>query len=468
MEYKSNILENLTPDFIQLSPSIKVDVINDRVAVGPIQGATFISRFIVKSTGDSDNQIVLQHSGNGVPIVGIGQESSHGSLQLRLNSGATKVRLSAINDNYIMPNLGIAMTNPSARLDINSNISSSSLAVIKLSQATNGAIKAAASLGISIQNGGEATNAADLWFQTALNGSLEERMRIMSSGNVGINNTSPAKKLEISSPTSGDGIFLTGDGTGGGMSTGSSRNIEFAYTDTDTSYSSAIKFEVPDSAIHGGQISFWTDSLTTSPAGQLVRAMTIDRKQNVGIGTSTPLARLDIQGTQGQLFSVTDDLSGEIFAVADISGVPIMSINSNGRTTFAGSIVLDDQPAASTASGSGTIVNWTQSAPLNVGQVYAVKTDGGWTNATQNTATARLMLGYSLGTNANQGMLLQGFFYKPAHGFSIGTPLYIGSSQGTLTTVAPTGAGDFVRIIGYATSTDYIYFDPDKTWIELT
>ena len=33
---------------------------------------------------------------------------------------------------------------------------------------------------------------------------------------------------------------------------------------------------------------------------------------------------LDVQGTQGQLFSVTDDLSGEIFAVSDISGVPIM------------------------------------------------------------------------------------------------------------------------------------------------
>ena len=55
---------------------------------------------------------------------------------------------------------------------------------------------------------------------------------------------------------------------------------------------------------------------------------------NVGIGTSTPSAKLDIQGTQGQLFSVTDNLSGEIFAVADISGVPIMSINSSGSIKF--------------------------------------------------------------------------------------------------------------------------------------
>ena len=54
----------------------------------------------------------------------------------------------------------------------------------------------------------------------------------------------------------------------------------------------------------------------------------------VGIGTSTPSALLDIQGTQGQLFSVTDDLSGSIFAVADISGVPILDVNSSGAITF--------------------------------------------------------------------------------------------------------------------------------------
>ena len=59
---------------------------------------------------------------------------------------------------------------------------------------------------------------------------------------------------------------------------------------------------------------------------------------NVGIGTTTPLAKLDIQGTQGQLFSVTDDLSGSIFAVADISGVPIFDVNSSGVSYFDGKV----------------------------------------------------------------------------------------------------------------------------------
>ena len=59
---------------------------------------------------------------------------------------------------------------------------------------------------------------------------------------------------------------------------------------------------------------------------------------NVGIGTSTPNAKLDVQGTQGQLFSVTDDLSGDIFSVADISGVPIMNVNSDGTSYFDGNV----------------------------------------------------------------------------------------------------------------------------------
>ena len=632
------------------------------------------------------------------------------------------------------------------------------------------------------------------------------------TGNVGINNTSPAKKLEISSATSGDGILLTGDGTGGGMSTGSYRGIGFSYTDADTSYGSEIKFEIPDSAEHGGQISFWTD--VTTGTGTLTRAMTIDRNQNVGIGTSTPLAKLDIQGTQGQLFSVTDDLSGSIFAVSDISGVPIFDVNSSGvsyfdgnvgigtdnpgdplhvygtiRTTLpsdnsyyslfsnngsltldtygvnsgiqfktlgstkltitnggnvivgataingafgasntilavkgstsggegiiqitglgnnatdnvgalafhsqaeadamcsivsirgnsddvgsmafltnnggtntermridnSGSMILqdgidytvnapthrgvlilagpsaptnfggiefhtnpgggagygskiyasdatwgvatrsnatafsnrfaitgstgnayftdslgigltttplntlhvagsvratsgvyfnststlgfkiendfsnneldlyggalnpaitltnsgyikfgnyglsgasgvpvkllgldsnqnvvaatafnttiDDQLPTTDAAASGTIVNWTVSESTTAGLLYVVKSNGGWMTTDADTESRSIgMLGIALSTDADEGMLLQGFFYKSSHGFTVGLPLYISNTAGAFTNTRPTGANDYVRIIGYATSTNYIYFDPDKTWIQL-
>ena len=67
----------------------------------------------------------------------------------------------------------------------------------------------------------------------------------------------------------------------------------------------------------------------------------VDTTNNrVGVGTSTPGSVLDVQGSQGQLFSVTDDLSGDIFAVSDISGVPIMTVNSSGLSTFAGDVTV--------------------------------------------------------------------------------------------------------------------------------
>jgi len=132
------------------------------------------------------------------------------------------------------------------------------------------------------------------------------------------------------------------------------------------------------------------------------------------------------------------------------------------------SIVLDDQPLDNTASGSGTIVNWSVASATTAGQVYSIKADGGWAIVTSSGFQATLMLGWSLGTTATQGILLQGFLYKSSHGLTIGAPIYIGGSQGALTNTAPTTAGHFVRIIGYATSVDNIYFDPDKTWIELT
>ena len=43
---------------------------------------------------------------------------------------------------------------------------------------------------------------------------------------------------------------------------------------------------------------------------------------------------LDIQGSQGQLFSVTDDLTGTLFSVNDISGIPILSVDSDDTVTM--------------------------------------------------------------------------------------------------------------------------------------
>jgi len=67
---------------------------------------------------------------------------------------------------------------------------------------------------------------------------------------------------------------------------------------------------------------------------------------------------LDIQGSQGQLFSITDQLSGSLFAVSDISGIPVMEAFSDntvriGRYGFE-AIKVSGSVASVTGSFTGS------------------------------------------------------------------------------------------------------------------
>ena len=95
----------------------------------------------------------------------------------------------------------------------------------------------------------------------------------------------------------------------------------------------------PNSNIHGADFIVGdgvaaTDTPVMSLNGLYGGQVTIQTQGN----TIADKTVLDVQGTQGQLFSVTDDLSGDIFSVADISGVPIMNVNSDGTSYFDGDV----------------------------------------------------------------------------------------------------------------------------------
>ena len=53
--------------------------------------------------------------------------------------------------------------------------------------------------------------------------------------------------------------------------------------------------------------------------------------------------------------------------------------------------------------------------------------------------------------------------------FNEGVPVYVGSTTaGNMQITAPTGNGDFVRIVGWCTELDnVIYFNPSATWVKV-
>ena len=89
---------------------------------------------------------------------------------------------------------------------------------------------------------------------------------------------------------------------------------------------------------------------------------------------------LSFSGTAGQLFSITNDLTGTIFSVNDISGMPSLSINDqgiiqlaefNGRVIIGDSIGSDDSVSALQVSGALTADSATLAGALTAGSVFS-------------------------------------------------------------------------------------------------
>jgi hypothetical protein len=93
-----------------------------------------------------------------------------------------------------------------------------------------------------------------------------------------------------------------------------------------------------------------------------------------GSGSSQPV--FTVQGSQGELFSITDSLSGSLFSVNDISGLPILEVFSNGDTLigdYTAPAVYTTRRVASTTAGVNVIYSLATSSYDGVFVDYTIR-----------------------------------------------------------------------------------------------
>jgi hypothetical protein len=257
-------------------------------------------------------------------------------------------------------NVGIGTTSPYSQLDVYSTIASPTTGEatgVGSIRITNGATALSSAGGLEFKIAGD-SNGYGAKIQTINSGGAQfvfanrnasatwtERMRIDSSGNVGIGTSSPQAKLQTFTAVDGSQAIFTG-----AQST-TEQTLLFRnqyYTNNTNAGVAAIGWI--DSGSSGGNLTFKTGVNGGGTTNIPTEKMRIDNAGNVGIGTSSPAARLQVNAPSTTAESLTfGATAGQILrnenselAIGLSSSAPYsMYIQGRQNTNVARDIVLN-------------------------------------------------------------------------------------------------------------------------------
>jgi len=157
------------------------------------------------------------------------------------------------------------------------------------------------------------------------------------------------------------------------------------------------------------------------------------------------------------LFDIVNDTSPQLGGNLDL--------NEKG-------IQYDWLSLASDHTYSGDIIAAVAGEGVTIGEVCYLKSDGKfWQTDADAEATSKGMLAMATATinaSATGIFLIRGLIRDDTWNWSAGAELYLSVTKGAISASKPTGNADIVRIIGYAKHADYVWFDPDKSYYEVT
>jgi hypothetical protein len=288
--------------------------------------------------------------------VGIGTTTPDSSSMLEINSNSKGILIPRIN----LASIVDTATIPSP---------ATSLLVYN----TNAAINFGSGVGYYFWKGTQweklQTPSDDLWSRSAT-GSLFPKTL---SDNVGINTTNPTSKLNVNGQVTIDqknfggygGLLIKGDAPGSNYP-----NIAFSILNTngDDKVAGYIGGNINDNTA-GSEAMDLTFLTSTSGLGGLSEKMRIKDNGNVGIGTSSPTQKLEINGK----IKITDgtQLAGRILS-SDANGVGTW-VNSTATTPAVAGVF-----AGPGASFGTTISVGSAASPMNYCNTYIDLPRGKW------------------------------------------------------------------------------------------
>ncbi|MEI6811082.1 MAG: hypothetical protein WCK60_03495, partial [Candidatus Nomurabacteria bacterium] len=298
--------------------------------------------FGIRNSSTATPQFMLTTAGN----VGIGTTTPGFNLTVQGNS------LHMATSSFL-GNVGIGTTNPGATLQLNTP---GTATTFKITQDNSARYLAANTYSVMTTGTELILGTADSNF-LQFNTNNVEKMRITTGGNVGIGTTAPTDKLQIAGNTtpSVDATYSLGSSTLRFLNT-FTQNI-FASSSVITNATSTNFFTTNFSATNStfGTVTVSTSSLGNASTTNLTVASTTyfanntgiwNASGNVGIGTTTPGAMLDVNGNiklssaSGiiqNVYSLQGRISDSLLHVAGNSGYAgNLFLNYNGGTVTVG------------------------------------------------------------------------------------------------------------------------------------